>query len=88
MALSVPRGTTLVEQSRQLLDAVLTAFGLAAGCRAEIALMLSAAHVDAVVPAAGEAYRIAVSVDRRWCVLEVFDSPDRCATPTRRDGAG
>ncbi|GAA3301883.1 ATP-binding protein [Dactylosporangium vinaceum] len=86
LALALPREPASVGKVRRLADAALSALGVAASCRADVALMLAEACTNAVVHAAGATFRVNLTVDRGRCVLEVFD--DGLGLPDRPIGRG
>ncbi|WP_426503058.1 ATP-binding protein [Dactylosporangium sp. McL0621] len=73
LTLTLRREPASVGQCRRLFDTTLIALNVGADCRDDIALILTEACTNAVVHAAGETYRVNLTVDRRRCVIEVFD---------------
>src|SRR5690242_4009286 len=70
----LPRRPDSVSVARQLVDRILTAFGVRADCRCEIVLAVSEACTNAVTHAAGAAgYELAAESEGSDCVICVTD---------------
>jgi serine/threonine-protein kinase RsbW len=73
-AVRMPCHAATVSSVRRLLDQALTDIGVAADCRADIALAVTEACANAVEHAQlGEEYDVVVIVDSDQCVAEVID---------------
>jgi serine/threonine-protein kinase RsbW len=86
-SLDLPRDAEMVGVTRRTLDGALAGAGVAADCRADIALALTEACGNAVIHAelAG-AYHVEVEVTGGLCTIEVTDDgggfvPDRAGDP-------
>ena len=65
---------TTVATPRRELDDTLSALGVTADCRDDLALALSEACANAVEHAGlGDDYRVTVTADRHGCVVEIAD---------------
>ena len=82
----LPCSAESISVARQLIDRILTAFGVQAECRGEIALAVSEACANAVTHAAGSTvYELAAESEGSDCVITVTDDGRGASRPPVAD---
>jgi serine/threonine-protein kinase RsbW len=72
LMLAVPRHASSVEHLRQTLDGLLGRLQVTAGCRGELALLMTEAMANAVCHGRGDApVEVTIDLDEQRCLLEI-----------------